>query len=114
MAVFCGAFPVLPGKLDAMRAFADETTGAKLDGFEDAQGRVGSTRETWSIQELPDGSAIVLVWVETLDVADVFADLAQDDSEWTRWFRSRVLDITGVDLTEVPDGVPEVILDWSA
>lgn len=106
MAVFCGAFPVLPGKLDAMRAFADETTGAKLEGFEDAQARVGSTRETWSIQELPDGSAIVLVWVETRDVADVFADLAQDDSEWTRWFRSRVLDITGVDLTRSPGRCP--------
>jgi hypothetical protein len=114
VAVFCGAFPILPGQLDAMRAFADETTGAKLQGFEDAQRRVGSSRETWSIQELPDGSAIVLVWVETRDVAGVFADLAADDSEWTRWFRSRVLDITGVDLTETPEGMPEVILDWSA
>ena len=60
------------------------------------------------------GSAIVLVWVETENVAAVFADLAQDDSEWTAWFRGQVLEITGVDLTEPAEGVPEVVLDWRA
>ena len=114
MAVFSGAFPVLPGKLDAMRAFAKETLGAQVSGFEEAQRRVGSTRETWSVQELPDGSAIVLVWVETQDVGAIFADLAHDDSEWTRWFRGRVHEITGIDLTNPPEGLPEVIFDWNA
>ena len=115
MAVFSGAFPVLPGKLDAMHTFAKETMGAQLSGFEEAQRRVGSIRETWSIQQLPDGSAIVLVWVETANVEAIFADLAQDDSEWTAWFRSQVLDITGVDLTEPAQGAaPEVIFDWRA
>ena len=112
MAVFSGAFPVLPGKVDAMRAFANETMGTQLSGFEEAQRRVGSTRETWSLQELPDGHAIVLVWVETEDVTAVFADLAQDDSEWTRWFRSQVQEFTGIDLTTPPELAPEVILDW--
>ena len=52
VAVFSGAFPVLPGKLDAMRAFAEETLGAH--------------------------------------------------------------EITGIDLTKPPEGLPEVILDWNA
>ena len=76
------SFPVLPGKVDAIRVFANETMGTQLSGFEEAQRRVGSTREIWSLQELPDGHVIVLVWVETEDVTAVFADLAQDDSEW--------------------------------
>ncbi len=114
MAVFNGVFPVLPGKLDAIRAFAKETISAQLSGFEEAQRRVGSTRETWSIQEMPDGSAVVLVWVETQNVEGVFADLAHDHSDWTVWFRGKVLDITGVDLTEPPEGGPDVILDWRA
>src|SRR5262249_41477536 len=65
-----------------------------------------------SIQQLPDGSAFVLVWVETQTVEVVFADLAQDDSEWSVWFRAGVQEITGVDLTEPAGAVPDVILDW--
>jgi hypothetical protein len=114
MAVFNGAFPVLAGKVDAIRAFAEETMGAQLSGFEEAQRRVDSTRETWSIQQLPDGSAIILVWVETQNVEAVFTDLAHDDSEWTVWFRGRVLEITGIDLTQPAPGAPELILDWRA
>jgi hypothetical protein len=114
VAVFSAAFPVLPGKIDAFRAFAQETMGARLSGFEEAQGRVGSTRETWSIQQLPDGSAIALIWVETADVEAIFADVAQDNSEWTIWFRGRVLETTGVDLTEPAAGGPELVLDWRA
>jgi hypothetical protein len=78
------------------------------------QNRGGVTRETWSIQELPDGSALVLVWFECPDVDKVFAEGAQDSSEFSIWFRGRVKEITGVDLTEQPEGGPELALDWSA
>ena len=42
-----------------------------------------------------------------------FTDLATDDSEFTKWFLGRVLDVTGVDLGAPPDGPPPAILiDW--
>lgn len=114
MAVYSGAFAILPGKVDAARALAKETMGARRSGFDESQKRGGITRETWSIQETPDGSAFVLVWFESADPDKAFAELAQDSSEFAVWFRRRVQEITGVDLTEAPEGGPELVLDWKA
>ena len=41
MAVFCGAFPVLPGKVEAARAFAKEAMGPQRSGFDESQRRGG-------------------------------------------------------------------------
>lgn len=114
MAVFNGAFPVLPGKVDKARAFAKETMGKQRAGYDEAQKRTGTTRETWSVQENPDGSAFVLVWTETPDIEASFADLAQDQSDFGKWFRAQVQEVSGVDLAEPPEGGPELVLDWKA
>jgi hypothetical protein len=114
MGVFNGAFPVLPGKVDAARAFAKETMGARRAGYDESQKRGGITRETWSIQETPDGNAFVLVWFESDDPEKSFLELAQDTSDFAVWFRAQVMDITGVDVSEPPEGGPELVLEWRA
>lgn len=114
MAVFNGAFPVLPGKVGAARAFAKETMGPRRSGFDESQKRGGVTRETWSVQENPDGSAFVLVWFESPDPEQTFTELAQDSSDFGVWFRERVKEVSGVDLAEPQEGGPELILDWTA
>jgi hypothetical protein len=108
MGVFNGVFPVQAGKDDAARAFAAETFGARRSDFEAHLARDGVTRETWTLQETPMGSLIV-VWFEG-DVEKVFTNLATDDSEFTKWFRAQVLDITGVDLAAPPEGPPPAVL----
>ena len=113
MAVFNGAFPVLPGKIEAGRAFARETMGARRADYDESQKRNGITRETWTLQETPDGNAFVLVWFECPDPEAVFADIAQDTSEFATWFNGQVKEITGVDMTaDDGGGLPEVLLDW--
>lgn len=114
MAVFNVAFPILPGNGDAARAFAEEALGTRRSAFDEFQRRVEVERETWSIQELPEGGALMLVWFESADPGKVFAALAQDSSEFAVWFRERVQEINGIDLTQPPEGVPEVMLDWGA
>lgn len=114
MAIFNGAFPILPGKTAAARAFAKETMGPHRQGYDEAQKRGGITRESWSIQETPDGNALVLVWFESPDPEKSFAELAQDPSDFAVWFRGQVKEITGVDLTEPAEGGPELILEWKA
>jgi len=114
MAVFNGAFPVLPGKVEAARAFANETMGAQRSGYDESQKRGGITRETWSIQETPDGNAFILVWFESPDPEKSFVELAQDASDFAVWFRKQVKEVSGVDLAETPEGGPELILDWKA
>jgi hypothetical protein len=113
MGVFNGVFPIQPGKEEDARAFAAETVGARLAGYEAHHARVGNTRETFTLQETPMGS-FLLVWFEG-DVQKAFVDLATDDSDFMTWFRGRVLDVTGVDLAAPPAGPPPVVLfDWHA
>ncbi len=111
MAIFNAAFPILQGKEDAGRAFASETIGARKADFDALQARSNITRETWTMQETPMGS-FMLVWFEG-DVEHAFSDLATDNSEFVTWFRNQVKDVTGVDLGTPPEGPPpDVLVDW--
>jgi len=107
MPVFNGVFPIKAGKEEDARAFAAETSGPRRADLAEHLERAGVTRETWTLQETPMGS-LMLVWFEG-DVEKAFADLATD-SEYSTWFRSRVLDVTGVDLGKPADGPPPTVL----
>ena len=111
MAVFLGAFPVLPGKEDEPRKFARETL-ERREEFEASQRRLSVTKEEWALQQTPMGS-MVIVRFECPDVEAAFAGLAESNDAFDVWFRERVLEITGVDLAAPSDDpLPEVILAW--
>lgn len=111
MGVFNGLFPVLPGQEDALRVFGNELAGARLSDFTAQQAKADVTEEAWTLQQTPMGS-YCLVYFKG-DVEGAFADLGASDSEFTTWFRSQVLAISGVDLAKPDDGPPpESILDW--
>ena len=113
MATFIGAFPVLPGKDDDARKFAQETMG-RSEEFSASQKRGGVTKEEWAFQQSPMGS-LMLVHFEANDIEKSFAALAQSSEDFDVWFRGRVQELTGVDLAAEPDGPPpEIILDWRA
>ena len=111
MAVFMGAFPVLPGKEDEPRKFAGETL-ARRDEFEGSQARLNISTEEWSLQQSPMGS-MVIVRFETPDVEAAFAAFGQSNEPFDAWFKGRVLEICGVDLSAPSDDpLPELIFAW--
>jgi hypothetical protein len=113
MAVFLGAFPVVPGKEDDARKFAKETMARGAE-WAASQEKNGVTKEEWSLQETPMGS-LVVVRFEGADVEAGFARLAASTDDFDVWFKGRVLEVSGVDLGAPPDGaLPEIILDWTA
>ncbi len=113
MDVFNAMFPIQAGKEEDARAFAVETMGPRRAGFAAHHERAGNVRETWTLQETPMGS-FLLVWFEG-DVQKAFADLATNDSDYMTWFRGRVLDVTGFDLSAPPEGPPPAgLVDWRA
>jgi hypothetical protein len=112
MAVFMGAFPVLEGKEDEARKFAQETLDRR-DEFGESQRRYGITKEEWSLQQTPMGSMVV-VRFESDNVEAAFAGLGQSDDSFDVWFKQRVKEISGVDLgAPMPGPLPEIIFDWS-
>ena len=112
MAVFNGAFPILPGKADAARAFASAVAGNRNSEFTAMQKRAGTTRETWSLQETP-GGAFMLVWFEG-NIDEAFTDLATATDAFTVWFREQLKNETGIDMAEPAEGGPELLVDWFA
>lgn len=112
MGVFNGAFPITAGKEDAARAFASEMLGSRKADFEKSQAGSGTRRETWTMQETPMGT-FMLVWFDG-DVEKAFGELAGSDSEFYKWMRATILDITGVDMTVDGGPPPAVVLDWTA
>jgi hypothetical protein len=113
MAVFMGAFPVLAGKEGDAKTFAQETLD-RIDEFAASQARLNATAEEWSLQHTPMG-ALVLVRFECADVAAVFAEFGQSQEAFDVWFKGRVLELTGVDLSAPSDDpLPELIFSWSA
>jgi len=113
MAVFMGAFPVLPGKEDEARKFAQETLD-RIDEFEASERRSGITKEEWALQQTPMGSMVV-VRFEADDVAGAFDGFAQSNEPFDLWFKQRVKEVSGVDLGEpMPGPLPEIIFDWSS
>lgn len=114
MAVFNGAFPILPGKEQAGRDFAAACMGERRKGFDELQTTSRLTRETWALQETPMGS-FMLVWFEAPDIEKAFVDLATANNDFTNWFIGQVKDLTGVDLSAPPESPPpDVLVDWPA
>ncbi|MCU1346657.1 MAG: hypothetical protein JWL70_2923 [Acidimicrobiia bacterium] len=112
MGLFNGVYPIKPGKEDDARAFAAEVVGARRPDFEAHMERDGITRETWTLQETPMGS-FMLVWFDG-DVETAFTWLATDTSDYALWFRAQVLDVTGVDMATPGGPPPAVLIDWPA
>jgi hypothetical protein len=110
MAVFNGAFPILPGKEQGGRDFAAAVMGERRKEFETEKARSGVTRATWALQETPMGS-FMLVWFEAPDIERAFTDLATVGNEFSTWFLGQVKDVTGVDLGSPPESPPPTC--WS-
>jgi hypothetical protein len=113
MAIFNAAFPILPGKEDDARAFAKACLSERREGFEASQGRASTSRESWTMQQTPMGT-FMLVWFDSDDIDGAFTELATSDDEFMVWMRTQIKDCTGVDMAAPNDAPPpEVVLDWS-
>ena len=113
MPTFNAVFPLPADKLDAARSFARELNGPRRQQLEELERRCGVERELWTLQEMPDGTRVMLVFFDG-DIDKTFTELATADDEFTSWYRAQVLDIGGPDLTSDDQPASEVVFEWSA
>jgi hypothetical protein len=107
------ALPVKPGKAAQLRAFRDESLGSRRQEFEETEKRLGITREAWYLQPSPMGDLFVMR-VEGDNLLENFNVFVGSSEPMDVWSKQQMLDITGIDFNQPPEGVPEVLLDWSA
>lgn len=104
--------PILPDQVEPDRQLAAELNGARRAEFEASRARLGITREEVWIQETPMG-AFAVVHLEADDVMAAIGGLGTSQDPCDRWWRSRILEIHGLDLSQPPSSPPnEKITDF--
>jgi hypothetical protein len=110
MADLAMAVPILPGKTEAWKEFSKEAE-ARRSEHEKVWRRLGGTRHVSWLLQTPDGDMAV-VYYEAEDIDRVFQEFAASNHPFLVWFRERVKDIHGIDLSQpLPYPPPEKYMD---
>jgi hypothetical protein len=102
--------PVVPGKEQADRDWMNEMDGSRRDEYESVWKKHGLTRHAVWQQVTPDGTVDV-VFLEADDIPTAMKGITSSDDEFSRWFRERVQDVHGIDLTSEAPPTSEQIHD---
>jgi hypothetical protein len=98
MAAIGFVIPVLPGKAQADRDWMAEMEGPRKQDYQSAWKKHGLSRHAVWQQETPDG-VVDIVFLEADDIPAAMQGVRSSDDEFSQWFRERVKDVHGVDLT---------------
>ena len=102
--------PVLPGKEQAVREWMDAMAGARREEYQTAWKNAGFTKHAVWHQQTANGPVDV-VYLEADDIPAAMRDISTSDEPFGRWFRERVLDCHGIDLTSQPPPQSEQLHD---
>ena len=90
--------PVLPGKEQTDLDWMEEMTGPRREEYEATWKKLGVTRHAVWHQETADGT-VAVVYMEADDIASAMGGIASSDEPFAEWFRGRVQDVHGIDLS---------------
>lgn len=98
MAATSFVVPVLSGKEQAELDWVEEMDGPRRGQYESTWKDLGITRHRIWRQQTADGTVSV-VCLEADDIAAAMQGIASSDDEFSQWFRGRIKDVHGIDLT---------------
>jgi hypothetical protein len=110
MANYCFCAPILPGKVEEVKAWKQKSILNNADHdrcFHEA----GITQEQVWVQKTPMGDFAVVNY-ECKDPRHAFESIARSKDPWAVQFRDFVLRVHGVDLSK-PMDVNQQIVDWA-
>lgn len=111
MANYCFAVPILPGELDALKAW--QKTGIQGNRAHDEVFRAaGITREQVWLEHTPDGD-LAVVSLEVKDPVKALPAVAASKHPWAAQFRAFVLKAHGIDIAK-PMPPNEMLVDWKS
>ncbi len=106
------AYPILPGKREAVKALAKTVSGPKSKEFHDMEKRYKTDKETWFLQPSPQGD-MVIYYSEGKDLSKSFSDWAASKNLFDVWFKQELKELTGIDFNNPPEGpLPEQIFKY--
>jgi hypothetical protein len=102
--------PVAPGKEQADREWMSALEGERREEYQSAWKDAGFKRHSVWQQQTPDG-VVDIVYLEADDIPAAMAVVTSSDSPFHQWFRERVRDAHGIDLTQQSPPQPTVLHD---
>lgn len=111
----CVVFPLLPGKNEEARAFQRELDTERKGAYDQSERRIGITKEYWFIASVPSGDQLV-VYMESADFTRALGMFSQSQEPFDVWFKSRLAEVTEVDLGNLPPDMqlPELVSSYGA
>lgn len=91
-------FPILAGKVEAWRRFCQELSGSRLNQYESSRQRLGITHERMALMESSYGATAVTT-IEASDAAQALGQLITSDRSFDVWYRERLRELHGIDLS---------------
>ncbi len=103
--------PILEGKLEAWKQFAKETQGPRREELRDLNRRYGLTRHAAWLAETPSGPMVIALH-EGPGGDEFMEKLASSQHAVDVWFKEKVKELHGFDVTQPPPGpLPEIYMD---
>jgi hypothetical protein len=102
------AIPIVRGKEDLDRQMTDEMAGPRRDEYLAALKEAGISRQAVWHQQMPDGGALAIIYVEATD-PDAHRRFVSSDSEISRWFVQQMQGVHGRDVSQPPLPVKQVL-----
>jgi hypothetical protein len=105
MQLIVRAFPVLAGKEEQMRQFAQAVRTTRAAEAADFYRRMGVARESWHLQETPHGTWVIgVTQIPEKPVEAAAQDYAASQHAFDRWFKEQVLLVSGINPETTPLG----------
>jgi hypothetical protein len=107
-------YPILPGKVEAWKAFNKELGHARKAEFDAMMKRCGVSRSRTWLQKMPQGEMSIALH-EGSSPDRMMTQLAKANDPFGTWFKTKMMECHGIDLgtTELEKFVVENNLDCS-
>jgi hypothetical protein len=110
----CLVVPVLPGRTADAKDFMRELEAGRNADYQRSEQRIGIVKEAWYLARTPAGDQLV-AYLESPDFATALSAFSQSQDEFDQWFKRRLADATGFDLSAPPDApLPELLSSYPA
>ena len=103
--------PIVEGKLDAWKAWVDELNGPRKSELTEFNRRYGLTRHAAWLAQTPAGPMVIAMH-EGPGADELMPKLGASQHAFDGWFRDKMKELHGIDVTQPPPGpMPELLLD---
>ena len=112
MSLIVRAFPVR-SSVEDLKTFASALSNERAAETAAFYRRYGIEHESWHLQETPHGRWVIAV-TSIDDVDEATPRYAESSAEFERWFKNRVMQVTGINPEIQPLGPPTTqVFGWS-